>query len=209
MDFAQKDNEVFKSYTIVFLYTEKNSYLCSGIMLWDLFISFFKIGTFTIGGGFAMIPLMEKELVEKHHWLDEKEFMDLISISQTMPGVFAVNMATSVGFSLRGWKGAAMAIMGNIIVPIGIIILCAVGFRTLHENVIVERIFMGLRPAVVALIAAPVFKMGKTAKVTWHNCWIPVAAAGLIWLCGISPIWIILSALCGGFIYYRFIRREK
>ena len=175
----------------------------------ELFVSFFKIGTFTIGGGYAMIPLMEKELVDRRQWISREEFLDMMALSQAMPGIFAGNMATSLGYKLRGVRGALAAIAGNILVPIGIILLLAIFFHHFQDNRIVEAVFKGIRPAVVALIAAPVFKMAKTAKLSWHNCWIPIAAALLIWLLGISPVWIILAAAAGGFIYGKIKERRN
>lgn len=170
-------------------------------MLWKLFVSFWKIGAFTIGGGYVMIPLMEQEIVDRRKWLTREEFLDYLSLSQAMPGIFAVNMATCIGRRLGGIRGIVAAIAGNILMPIAIILVIAISFRYVRDNVFVERIFMGLRPAVVALIAAPVFRMAKTAKVSWRNCWIPVLAALLIWLCGVSPVWVILVAIAGGAVY--------
>lgn len=170
-------------------------------MLWKLFVSFWKIGAFTIGGGYVMIPLMEQEIVDRRKWLTREEFLDYLSLSQAMPGIFAVNMATCIGRRLGGVRGIIAAIAGNILMPIAIILVIAISFRYVRDNVFVERIFMGLRPAVVALIAAPVFRMAKTAKVSWRNCWIPVLAALLIWLCGVSPVWVILVAIAGGAVY--------
>ena len=170
-------------------------------MLWKLFVSFWKIGAFTIGGGYVMIPLMEQEIVDRRKWLTREEFLDYLSLSQAMPGIFAVNMATCIGRRLDGVRGIIAAIAGNILMPIAIILVIAISFRYVRDNVFVERIFMGLRPAVVALIAAPVFRMAKTAKVSWRNCWIPVLAALLIWLCGVSPVWVILVAIAGGAVY--------
>ena len=171
-------------------------YFC--IMYWKLFVSFWKIGTFTIGGGYVMIPIMEREIVDKHKWLSREEFMDYLSLSQAMPGVFAVNMATCIGKRIGGVRGVVVAIAGNILMPIALILLLALSFRFFRDNVYVERAFMGLRPAVVALIAAPVFRMAKSAKVSWSNCWIPVVAALLIWLLGVSPVWVVLAAIAGG-----------
>lgn len=170
---------------------------------YELFWSFFKIGTFTIGGGYAMIPLMEKELVDRRQWLGREEFMDILAVSQALPGVFAVNMATSVGYRLRGYTGAAASIVGNILMPVLIILGFASCFRFLRDNPIFEAVFKGIRPAVVALIAAPVFNMAKTAKVSWRNFWIPVVAAVLIYLLGVSPMWIVLAAIVGGLAYGR------
>lgn len=175
----------------------------------ELFWSFFKIGTFTIGGGYAMIPLMEQELVNRRQWIDREAFMDILAVSQAMPGIFAVNMATNVGYRLRGFRGSMAAIIGNIAIPIVIILCIATCFNFLKDNDVFEAIFKGIRPAVVALIAAPVFNMAKTAGIRWRNCWVPIVAAGLIYLLGISPIWIILVTLAAGIIYGHFKEQRK
>ena len=177
--------------------------------LHELFWTFFKIGAFTIGGGYAMIPLMEQEIVDKRKWLNKEEFMDTMSLAQSMPGVFAVNMATNIGFRTRGFVGAFTAIMGNVLMPILLILVLAIFFRQFSDNHVVESIFKGIRPAVVALIAAPVFNMAKTAKISWSNFWIPVAATLLIWLLGVSPVIIILVAGLGGFIYGKIKGRKE
>lgn len=169
----------------------------------ELFYSFFKIGTFTIGGGYAMIPLMEQEIVDRRGWLSREEFLNQLALSQSMPGVLAVNMATGLGYRLRGLRGAFSAIAGNIIMPVLFIITLAMLFRHFRDNPFVERFFMGVRPAVVALIAAPVFRLAQSAKVTWATCWIPILAALLIWLFDVSPILVILAAVVLGFVYGR------
>ncbi len=169
----------------------------------DIFWSFLKVGAFTIGGGYAMIPLMQRELVTRHGWLSDEDFMDEVALSQAMPGVFAVNMASMTGYRLRGVRGAVVATVGNVLMPIVFILALAVFFRTFRDNPVVERIFMGLRPAVVALVAAPVFTMARSAKVTWSNVWIPVVSALLIWLFGVSPIVVVLAAALLGYIYSR------
>lgn len=171
---------------------------------WQLFVSFFRIGSFTIGGGYAMIPLMEEELVGRRKCLSREEFLDVLALSQALPGVFAVNVATSVGYKMRGWRGAVCAIVGNVAVPVGCILLLAMCFREFRGNLYVEKIFRGLRPAVVALIAAPVFKLAKSAGVSWRNCWIPVLSAALIWLLGVSPVWVILGAIALGVVSGRW-----
>lgn len=175
----------------------------------ELFWSFFKIGSFTIGGGYAMIPLMEQEVVSSKKWLCKEDFLDVLSVSQAMPGIFAVNMATNIGYRLCGITGAISAVIGNIIVPIIMILALAMFFRFFSSNHLVESIFMGIRPAVVALIAAPVFSMAKTAKVNWRNVWIPAVAAFLIWFWGISPVLIIFAAIVGGFLYGRVCGRKE
>lgn len=179
------------------------------VKILQLFWSFFKIGAFTIGGGYAMIPLMEKELVLRRQWIDKEEFLDILSLSQAMPGIFAVNMATNIGFRLRGIAGAVVSVAGNVMMPILIILCWAAFFHYFRDNTIVDACFKGIRPAVAALIAAPVFKMCKTANITWRNLWIPVAAALLIWGLGISPVWVIVVAGIAGFLYGYFTDRKE
>ena len=171
----------------------------------DIFWSFFKIGTFTIGGGYAMIPLMQREFVEKQHWMSEEEFLDEVALSQTMPGVFAVNMATVTGFRLMKWRGALVAIAGNIMMPVVFILLLALFFRAFRENDVVERLFMGLRPAVVALIAAPVFTLARNAGISWRNMWIPVVSALLVWLLGVSPVLVVSGAVLLGWLFRKSV----
>lgn len=175
----------------------------------ELFFSFFKIGTFTIGGGYAMIPLMEQELVDRRRWLSREEFLDQLALSQSMPGVLAVNMATGLGYRLRGLPGSVAAVAGNILMPIALILLFAAIFQHWRDNVIVERFFMGVRPAVVALIAAPVFRLAQSARVRWSNCWIPVVSALLIWLFGVNPVFVILAAIAGGFAYGKLKKGDR
>jgi len=156
-----------------------------------------------------MIPLMEKELVDRHGWITSEEFMEIITLSQTMPGIFAANMATHIGWKLRGVPGAVISVLGNILVPILIILALAAGLHYMQGNPIVEAIFKGVRPVVVALIAAPVFRMAKTAHISRYNFWIPVIAALLIWLLGVSPIWVILVAGIGGFVYGKYLEKKE
>lgn len=150
-----------------------------------------------------MIPLMEQEIVDRRGWLSREEFLNQLALSQSMPGVLAVNMATGLGYRLRGLRGAFSAIAGNIVMPVLFIITLAMLFRHFRDNPFVNRFFMGVRPAVVALIAAPVFRLAQSAKVTWATCWIPILAALLIWLFDVSPILVILAAVVLGFVYGR------
>ena len=174
----------------------------------DLFATFFKIGTFTIGGGYAMIPLIQREVVERRHWLSETEMLDAIALSQTMPGILAANIAALVGQRLRGVKGALVAVAGNIMMPIVFIILIAALFQRFKDIPAVQHAFMALRPAVVALIAAPVFNLARKAGVTLCTAWIPILAALLIWLLGVSPVLVILAALAAGYLYAKLSHKH-
>lgn len=169
------------------------------------FITFFRIGLFTIGGGYAMVPLIEADVVDKHKWVKREEFLDLMAISQSCPGIFAVNMSIFIGYKLRGVLGSIVCTLGTVLPSFLIILTIALFFQQFRDNALVQSVFKGIRPAVVALIAAPTFKMAKTAKIGPTNIWIPIVGAGLIWLLGVSPIYIIILAGLGGFLYGHYI----
>ncbi len=168
-----------------------------------MFVTFSKIGGFTIGGGYAMVPLMEKEVVDNKQWLDKEEFMDILVVAQSTPGLFAIDMASHIGYKLRGIKGGIVGALSVAAPSIVVILLIAMFFHAFNDNIYIEKIFRGIRPAVVALIAAPCFSMARTAKINRRNIWIPVVSALLISAFGISPIYIIFAAGLGGYLYGR------
>ena len=174
----------------------------------ELFFTFFKIGAFTLGGGYAMLSLVEKAVVDKKKWIPNDEFWDMIAVVQTLPGVFAVNTALYVGHRVAGTKGAFAAMLGAIIPSITIILLLATVFHEFQEYPVVERIFKGIRPCVVALILSPSLRMIKSAKVTWKTAIIPIATVFFIWWCKISPVYVILAAIAGSLIYAIIIGRK-
>ena len=167
---------------------------------------FFKIGTFTIGGGYAMIPLIQNEIVDKRKWISKDDFIDLLAISQSAPGILAVNISIFIGYKLKGIKGSIVTALGTVLPSFVIILAIAIFFHQFQDNPIVERIFKGIRPAVVALIAAPTFNMAKSAKINRYTIIIPIISTLLIWLLGVSPIYIIILAGLGGYIYGRIKR---
>lgn len=166
-----------------------------------LFISFFKIGAFTFGGGWAMIPLIEREVVDKQNWIKREDFVDALAIAQSLPGVLAVNISILIGNKLRGLKGCLTATLGTILPSFLIILAIAIWFVQTYDNPVVERIFKGIRPAVVALIVSPVFSTAKTARINIKTVIIPIIVALSIWLGGISPIWFVLLGAIGGILY--------
>ena len=166
-----------------------------------LFISFFKIGAFTFGGGWSMIPLIEREVVDKQNWIKREDFVDALAIAQSLPGVLAVNISILIGNKLRGLKGCLMATLGTILPSFLIILAIAIWFVQTYDNPVVERIFKGIRPAVVALIVSPVFSTAKTARINIKTVIIPIIVALSIWLGGISPIWFVLLGAIGGILY--------
>ena len=173
---------------------------------WDSFKTFFRIGAFTIGGGYAMIPLIESEVVDKHRWLSRKEFLDIIAIAQSCPGVFAINMSVFIGYKMRKLPGAICSALGTALPSFVIILLIAMFFANFQDNPVVEAIFRGVRPAVVALIAAPTFSLARSAKISLANCWIPIAGALAIWLMHINPVVVILAAGVGGYMYGKLVK---
>ncbi len=175
-------------------------------MHYALFKTFFRIGLFTLGGGYAMIPMIEAEVVDKHRWITKQEFVDLIAIAQSCPGVFAINMSIFICYKLRGSWGAVSCSIGTALPSFLIILAIAMFFHQFQDNPIVASIFRGIRPAVVALIAVPTFNMARSARLSLANCWIPVVGALLIWLLGVSPIYIILAAGIGGYVYGTLIK---
>ena len=175
----------------------------------NAFGTFFKIGLFTIGGGYAMVPLIEEEVVNKKRWLSQEEFMDLLAVSQSVPGVFAVNFSIFIGYKLKRFPGALALASGAILPSFLIILAIALFFQRFKDYEAVENIFKGIRPTVVALIAAPTFSMAKSAKVSRYNVWIPIVSALLIWLMGVSPVYIIALAGIGGFVYGKLITQNS
>ncbi|MCH5227177.1 MAG: chromate transporter [Muribaculaceae bacterium] len=170
-----------------------------------LFFTFFKIGAFTFGGGWAMISIIEREIVDKHHWIKKEEFLDLLAVAQSLPGILAVNIATAVGDKIGKTKGSVTAAAGTIL-PSFLIILAIAIFLTpdiIKNNRYISAIFMGIRPAVVALIIAPVITSAKAAKLKWKTVWIPFVVALMISLdLGLisNPIFFIVLGGLGGFL---------
>jgi chromate transporter len=181
----------------------------------SLFLTFFKIGAFTFGGGWAMISIIEREIVDKHHWIERDDFLDLLAIAQSLPGILAVNIATAVGDKIRGGKGSIVASAGTILPSFLIILLIAI-FLTpdmIKNNHVISSIFMGIRPCVVALIVAPVITSAKAAKLQWKTVWIPIVVAVMISLdmgTVSSPIlYIVLGGLGGFLLWWRKVKHSK
>ena len=175
-------------------------------MLFSLFYVFAKIGLFTLGGGYAMLPLMEREMVDKRAWLTREEFLDTIAVAQAAPGIMAINVAILVGYQRARARGSFCAAFGAALPSFIIILVIAVFFQTYQNNPVVSRIFKGIRPAVVALIAVPVFRLARAANIGWKTVWLPLAVAGLVWLMHVSPVYVVLAAGLGG--YLLAVKRE-
>ena len=178
-------------------------------MFLQLFWTYLKIGTFTLGGGYAMLPLIQREVVDRQGWIDEQEFLNMIALAQAAPGLIAVNSAIFIGWRVGGWRGVCGAVLGAVLPSFVIILLIAMVFADWKELPAVEAAFKGIRPAVVALIAAPLFKLAKSAKISWLTVLIPIAAALLIWLLGVNPVWVIVATIVITLIVVDIVERRR
>lgn len=164
--------------------------------LFDIFWSFLKIGAFTFGGGYAMVPLIQHEVIHNRRWLSEREFVDLLTIAQAAPGPIALNTAVFVGYKERNYWGALAAVLGVVIPSFLIILVVAIFFNNIRDNAWVDAAFRGMRPAVVALIVAPIVGLAKGMHAALIA--VAVAVAVAVWYFGISPIlFLIAGAIVG------------
>jgi len=164
--------------------------------LLELFLSFFKIGAFTFGGGYAMIPLIQREVVDRRRWIGKADFLDLLTVAQSAPGPISLNTSVFVGYKLRGYAGAAASILGAVLPSFSIILLVAVFFAGIRDNAVVEAAFKGMRPAVVALIIGPVVTLAQGMH---QALYLVIAASALaIWYLGWSPVPVLLAAALAG-----------
>ncbi len=154
------------------------------LRLRTIFLSFFRIGLFTFGGGYAMLPLIERELIVKRNWIDRGEFLDLLTLAQSVPGPIAVNTSVFVGYRMRGLRGAAAALLGTVLPSFAIILAIALFFAGIRENPTVD----GMHPALYAVIAA-------SAVAVWHLRW--------------SPVYVLAAAAACGIAYELFIAKKR
>lgn len=176
-------------------------------MLFDIFLTFFKIGSFTIGGGYAMLPIIQKEVVENKKWLSDEEFLDSIAVTNSLPGPLAINCATFVGYKTAGFAGAISAALGAVMPSFLIILVIAIFFGTIRENPVIEYIFAGVRPAVTALIAYALVKLVKSMGINFVNMSISLAVLLLIILLDFHPI--VTIVICGSLGFFLFRKEEK
>lgn len=178
------------------------------ISLWKIFLVFAKVGAFTIGGGYAMIPVISKEIISRG-WLTEEELPDMIALAQSAPGVLAINMAVFAGYRIRGVRGSVAAALGSALPSFLIILAIAMLFAGFRDFPVIERMFKGIRPVVVALIAVPMIRMAKSTNVTWW-AWVISAVTMIAIAClKVSPIWIMLVLIVIGISVTSFSERRR
>jgi len=164
--------------------------------LLTMFGSFFKIGLFTFGGGYAMVPIIQREVIERRGWIDREEFIELLTLAQSAPGPIALNTSVFVGYKMRGYAGALAALLGVVVPAFTVILIVAIYFAQFRENIYVNAAFKGMRPAVVALIVAPIISLSKGMG-AWKYL-IAALTAAVVWYGGLSPIWLIVVAAVAG-----------
>lgn len=170
--------------------------------LWQLYVSFLKIGALMFGSGYTMLPLLTREVVEFRAWITQDELIDTFSLSQCVPGVIAVNTAAFIGQKRGGWGGAAAAILGVISVPIVAIILVATVLMQFWSNPVLTNAFNGIRVAVAAVITSAVIGLIRSNVKNWLGIALCIAGFVIIAVLHLSPVFVVLLALVAGFIVW-------
>lgn len=163
---------------------------------WELFCSFFKIGIFTFGGGYAMIPIIQAEVITRKGWIKEQEFLDLLTLAQSAPGPISLNTAVFVGYKMYGYRGALSALTGVVLPSFTILLLVAMFFSQIRQNPIVDAAFRGMQPIVVAIMLAPI--LGFTKGMHWTLIALAAAITVVIWYFGFSPIYLLIAGAVAG-----------
>ncbi len=180
-----------------------------GAVLWQLFSSFFRIGLFTFGGGYAMLPLIEKEVIDRRGWTDRQDILDIYALGQSVPGIIAVNTAIFLGNRMAGPLGAVAAAAGVIAPSLVIIISIASFFQQLQESIWVLRAFSGIRAAVVGLVAAAALRIGLRTIRDKRSLALTSVVFLLSLFTSIHVVYLLIGgAITGWLMYYVFARKE-
>lgn len=174
-----------------------------------LFVAFFRIGLFTIGGGYAMLPMLRKEVVNKYGWATDEEMLDYFAIGQSTPGIIAINTSTFIGFKKAGVIGALFSTLGMILPSWIIIITIAIFFETFAQYAIVQSALVGIRVVVVVLILNVVIKMGKRSITNWIKALLFVTAFTVIMFFGVSSIYAVSGAIVLGILSHIYLEMKK
>lgn len=168
--------------------------------MWEIFKTFFKIGMFTFGGGYAMIPLIEEQVVKEKQWINEVEFLELLSVAQGLPGAMAINLANFIGFKIKGYRGLAMACLGTVMPSFLIILTIAMLMTGFPIMTVLQPAMDGMLPAIAVLIIYSALKLSKkTPKNMLNGILFFGALVALLWF-KISPIWVVLTGVVIGVI---------
>lgn len=177
--------------------------------LFSMFITFLKIGLFTFGGGYAMIPLMEKEIVDNNKWLEKEKFTETVSLTQTIPGSVSVNLSILLGYNIEGIIGSIVSAIGVILPSFVIILLIALALTNLGELALLEKAFNGIRPAVAAFILYAAISLSKSIKWSTVLFLVFLISFLLTTIFSINPIYIIAGAFIIGSLSNRTKNKDK
>lgn len=177
-------------------------------LLCELFLVFLKVGTFTFGGGYAMLPLIHNEIVKGKNWISEEEMIDCLALSQSLPGMIAVNTAIYIGYKKKGITGSFAASLGAILPAFVSILIILIFLSSIEDNPYVNGAFEGIKAASVALIAVAAYKVGRQVIKGKFGIFVTVSAFLLVVFVGINAIWAIVFGGLAGLTFYLF-RRKK
>jgi chromate transporter len=171
-------------------------------IIWELFVSFLKIGSLMFGSGYTMLPLLTREIVEHRAWVTQDELMDSYALAQSVPGVIAVNTAAIVGQKHGGWGGAAAAVLGVIAAPVAAILLVTTVLMQFWNNPVVTHAFNGIRVAVAAVITSAVVGLVRSNVKNWLGIALCLAGFVIVAVLHLSPVFVVLLAVIVGFIVW-------
>ena len=177
--------------------------------MWKLFVAFFKIGLFTFGGGYAMLPMIQREIREKNNWCTEEEILDYYAIGQCTPGVIAVNCATFVGYKIKGVVGSLVSTCAVILPSLFIITIIAAGIQSFAEYAVVQHALAGIRVAVAVLVLKTVLQLIKKSVRSAFAAIVCLAALCLSLVCKISSVYIVVGSIVLGIVYGTVLKKEE
>lgn len=172
------------------------------MILLQLYLAFLRIGLFSIGGGYVMLPLIQKEIIETHSWLSLAEFVDILAIAEMTPGPVAINSATFIGFRTGGFWGAVFATAGVVTPSVAFMLLAATILHHFYENRWVQAALSGLRPAVIALIAGAAIFVARAALVDIPSVLFGLVALALLVFTRLHPIFVLALAALAGLVFF-------
>lgn len=173
---------------------------------YETFLIFLRSTLVSVGNSYAAVAPVREAVVSRHGWMSDDEFAADLALAQAMPGVFAFNFGAHIGRRVGGWRGSVAALLGTLLPVFVILLVVSFFFFNLREHAAVRSFLQGVRPAVVALVVLPCIRLGRSSRITLSNVWLPVMAALLVGLMGLSPVWLVLAVAFFGYLYGRYVR---
>lgn len=181
----------------------------SGKVLWQVFSSFFKIGAFTFGGGYAMIPLIQNEAVEKRHWVTDEDILEVVAIAESTPGPIAINSATFVGYKAAGILGSVCATLGVVLPSFVIILALSFVLRQFQDLTVVQYAFNGIRAGVLALLLKSLWTMYQKSPKGWAGYLVMAAAFVLTAVLDVNVIFVVIGCAVFGVVSSMYLQRRE